>query len=188
MNFYLIRHGQTDWNVAGRNQGQQDTELNEEGLHQANALGITLRDGDYNIKSIYSSKQKRAYKTAEIVSQYLNVDCRVLEGLEEVNLGAWEGISWREVKEKYPEEFKVWYENRRYTKAPGGESYDDMLMRALKAITFLAKEVKEDVAIVTHSAVIMVLQCYLNHTPFEEMLKYKTENTSIVQIDSSKFI
>jgi probable phosphoglycerate mutase len=58
-----------------------------------------------------------------------------------------------------------------------------MLQRVLAAIHKIVTTNTDNVAIVTHSAVIMCLQCYLTNTPFEEMMKFKTENTSITEID-----
>jgi probable phosphoglycerate mutase len=101
-----------------------------------------------------------------------------------MNLGVWEGLSWAEVKEKYPAEYEEWYINRRYTKAPKGESYEDMLKRVFAAIKNIIKRNREDVVIVTHSAVIVSIQCFLTNTPFDEMTKFKTENTSITEVDS----
>lgn len=97
----------------------------------------------------------------------------------------WEGMSWDEVKVKYPAEYDEWYINRRYTKPPKGESYQDMLERALEAIHKIIDENQDDVAIVTHSAIIMCLQCYITDTPFSKMGKFKTDNTNIMDIDST---
>lgn len=111
-----------------------------------------------------------------------------IEGLEEINLGQWERLSWAEVKEKFPSEYEEWYSNRRYTRSPKGESYQDMLERVLAVIHKIAKENDNNVAIITHSAVIMCIQCYLTNTPFEEMMKFKTDNTAIIELDSELFL
>lgn len=59
-----------------------------------------------------------------------------------------------------------------------------MLQRVLTAIHKIINENCDDVVIVTHSAVIMCIQCYITNTPFDEMMKFKTDNTSITEIDS----
>ncbi|WP_238917871.1 alpha-ribazole phosphatase [Clostridium sp. YIM B02555] len=184
MKLLLIRHGETEWNIKGKIQGSCDIELNATGIRQAEELSSKMLENKYNFSKIYSSKQKRASKTAEILSKATNVEYAVIEGLEEMNLGVWEGLSWAEVKEKYPTEYEEWYINRRYTKTPKGESYEDMLKRVFAAIKNIIKENCEDVVIVTHSAVIMSIQCFLTNTPFDEMTKFKTENTSITEVDS----
>jgi probable phosphoglycerate mutase len=188
MKLFLIRHGQTDWNTRGKIQGSCDIELNDTGIKQAEELSSKVLEGSYKFSKIYSSPQKRAVKTAEILSRAVEMDYIPIEGLEEISLGEWEGLSWAEVKEKYPAEYEEWYINRRYTKPPKGESYQDMLERVLTAIHNIISENYDDVVIVTHSAVIMCLQCYITNTPFDEMTIFKTDNTSITEIDSEFFM
>lgn len=184
MKLFLIRHGQTDWNIKGKIQGSHDIELNLTGIKQAEELSNKILEDKYKFSKIYSSPQKRAIKTAEILDKVTNVEYIPIEGLQEINLGEWEGLSWAEVKEKYPIEYDEWYINRRYTKPPKGESYQDMLQRVLTSIYKIINGNCDDVVIVTHSAVIMCIQCYLTNTPFNEMTKFKTDNTSITEIDS----
>ncbi|BBF42449.1 phosphoglycerate mutase family [Lachnospiraceae bacterium KM106-2] len=185
MKLYFVRHGETDWNVQLRIQGSTDTCLNENGIRQANELGQKLKDENLKVSKIYSSKQKRAFVTAETVGSYLDLPVEPLEGLEEMNLGLWEGISWVEVEKNYPKEFKLFYENRRYTKTPKGESYQDVLERlfvALKAII----EQGEDAIVVTHSALLYALFSYIHNTPFEEMRDhYHFANAQIYPVDAS---
>ena len=186
MKLYFIRHGQTDWNNEGKIQGSHDTELNDIGINQAIELSKKVLESNIEFSRIYSSKQKRALKTAEILSSYTNVGCFPLEGLEEINLGDWEGLSWKEARDKYPKEYDEWYDNRRYSKSNNGESYHDMLERVLEALNRIVAINNEDVVIVTHSAVIMCLQCYITDTPFDKMRIFKTDNVSITGIDSSE--
>lgn len=187
MKLFLIRHGQTDWNVKGKIQGSYDSELNGTGILQAQELSKRVLEYNYKFSKIYTSQQKRAIKTAQILSEATNVDYIQIKGLEEINLGAWEGLSWPEVKAKYPTEYGEWYRNRRYAKSPKGESYQDMLERVLAAIRDIINENCHDVAIITHNGVIMCLKCYITNTPFDEMMKFKTDNTTIVEIDSELF-
>lgn len=185
MILYFIRHGQTDWNVNGKIQGSYESELNHTGIFQAEELSKKVLGSNMKFSKIYSSKQKRAMKTAEILSKATNVEYIPVEGLEEINFGDWEGLSWKEIREQFPTEYEEWYHNRRYTKPPKGESYQDMLDRVMDAIHKIISVNSEDVAIVTHSAVIMCLQCYITDTPFHEMAKFKSDNTNITEIDSS---
>lgn len=187
MKLIFVRHGQTDWNVQGKIQGSYDSELNSTGINQAMKLSEKLLSLNYKFSKIYSSPQKRALKTAKILSKSSNVDYVLMKDLQEMNMGKWEGLSWKEVEEKYPTEYKKWYLNRRYTKTPDGESYENMLERVLKSIDKIINENTHDVVIVSHSAVIMCLQCYVTNTPFNEMLKFKTKNANITEIDSSLF-
>lgn len=188
MKLFFIRHGQTDWNIQGKIQGSYDSELNDIGIRQAKELSEKVIEDNYKFSKIYTSQQKRAIKTAQILSEVINIDCTPIEGLEEMNLGQWEGLSWAEVKEKFPNEYGEWYVNRRYTKSPKGESYQDVIERVLPVIHKIIEKNDNNVAIVTHSAVIMCIQCYLTDTPFEEMMKFKTDNTAIIELDSESFL
>ncbi|MEG0308496.1 MAG: histidine phosphatase family protein [Clostridium sp.] len=188
MRLFLIRHGQTDWNLKGKIQGSYDIELNDTGIKQAKELGNKIIGENYKFSKIYSSSQIRAVRTSEILSEITNIEYITIKGLEEINLGEWKGLSWIEVQNKYPVEYEAWYINRRYTKPPKGEAYEEMLERVLTSIYKIINENSNDVAIVTHSAVIMCLQCYITNTSFDKMTNFKTDNTAIVEIDSELLI
>lgn len=187
MKFYLTRHGETDWNLQNRIQGQTDTLLNERGREQARELARHLKAG-YEIKTIYTSRQRRARETAEVIGETIHVTPIVREGLEEISLGRWEGYTWKQVREQFQAEYQAWYTNRRYQVPPGGESYQQLLDRLLPALAEIFDAHSENVLMVTHSAVIMTLLTYLYDTPFEDMAKnYKTGNTGIVELDQKLF-
>jgi muramoyltetrapeptide carboxypeptidase LdcA involved in peptidoglycan recycling len=92
MKLFLIRHGQTDWNIKGKIQGSCDIKLNVTGIKQAEELSNKILENKYKFSKIYSSPQRRAVKTAEILSKAANVEYISIEGLEEINLGEWEGL------------------------------------------------------------------------------------------------
>lgn len=127
---------------------------------------------------IYSSYQKRALTTAEIVGARYHVPVKVMEGLEEMNLGLFEGHTWDEVDTLFSEEFKAWESDKRYNRAPGGESYQDLLKRAAKALEQIMEESKEelelnkDILILTHGAVIMSLLTVKMGLDFKTSYRY----------------
>lgn len=185
MKFYIVRHGETDWNLENKIQGQTDTDLNDNGRKQAEELADRVARELSGIKKIYSSRQKRALETAQIIGRRLSVSPIVYQGLEEINLGKWEGYTWRQVREEFKEEYQVWHQNRRYQVPPDGESYQQLLDRLLPALDDIVRKEGQDVLIVTHSAVIMTLMSYVYDTPFEDMARlYKTGNASIVELDT----
>lgn len=206
MKILLVRHGETDWNVAQRIQGSTDTPLNETGIMQARKLAEELAKRETPIIGVYTSKLERAAKTAECVAEKIGKECIVLPGLEEINFGLWEGITWEQVEEQFPEEFQTWRQNRRYEHPPKGESYQELVERVVAALQKLIKELKSgksadgesaeirtlendfaegDIVVVTHSADIMSLMSFIHDTPFHEMVKrYKTKNTAVVEIEA----
>ena len=99
MKFYIIRHGQTNWNKEGRIQGKTDIELNEEGIKQAEEAKRILKD--YPIDMIVSSTLKRARKTAEIINEAKNVPIMFDKALEERGFGDFEGKYEKKSMMKY---------------------------------------------------------------------------------------
>lgn len=183
MKLILARHGETDWNVAKKIQGVTDTDLNENGLRQARELAAAVLAGDLGITAIYSSHLKRAAQTAAYVAEALNLPYHTMEALQELNFGKWEGNSWPEVKERYPEEYGVWYTNRRYTPAPEGESYQQMLERVIPALQEIVRREKGNALVVIHSAEIVALQATLHNTSFQTMAKdYPIGNAQMVEL------
>lgn len=183
MKLYLTRHGETDWNLASRIQGKTDTPLNETGKQQAAELSLSLKEKDIRFDRIYTSRLLRARETARIVAESLHLPLTELDGIEEMDLGKWEGYTWKQVKESFPQEYSIWHDNRRYTRTPGGESYEELLQRILPALQKAAGKEGGNALLVTHSAVIMTLLSYLYEKPFEDMAKnFKTKNAELVEL------
>lgn len=188
MKLYLVRHGETDWNIESKIQGQTDIALNEKGRQQAKELAEKLKGERYQIKKIYTSGKQRAKETAGIIGEALETEPVVQAGLEEICLGKWEGYTWKQVKELFPLDYQVWHGNRRYQIPPEGESYQQLLDRLLPAVNSILQKEEEDTLLVTHSAVIMTLMSYLYDTPFEDMARnYKIGNAEIIELDLNLF-
>ena len=135
---------------------------------------------------IYTSSLKRAEDTAKIISHCNQIPFYSYDGLAEMNLGKWEGLTWSQVRNIYSTDYNIWHKERRYTIPPEGESYQQLLERFLNTINLLELYHK-NILIVTHSAVIMTLLSYLNNTPFEEMHEnYKTKNTELIKLTSEQ--
>ena len=113
MNFYFIRHGETDWNVKKKIQGKTDVPLNENGLNQAKALAKELVRLQPDVMRVYTSPQKRASETARIAAEALGIRCMILDGLKEMDLGEWEGSNWDIIEETYGETYYYWNSHRR---------------------------------------------------------------------------
>lgn len=189
MRIFLIRHGETDWNVLKKIQGSTDRALNQQGVLQAKTLARRLVSQKYQVDKIYTSRLKRAKATAEIVSDELQVPCEVKSGLEEMNLGNWEGKTWKEVITYNQEDYKIWRNNVRYSKPPMGESYQEVLDRFIPALQEIASSHDGDVLVVTHSANIMTLLSYMNQTKFEDMNRnFPIRNAETVEIEGDQIL
>lgn len=189
MRLLLVRHGETDWNVEKRIQGTTDVPLNEHGLRQAKQLAEKLVRDKVTAARVYSSPQKRAFVTAQLAAAAIGVDCVLLDDLREMDLGEWEGLKWKDIEQRYGDIYEQWNRHRRYEKTPGGESYNEVLGRVLHALGHILDRETEDVLVVTHSAVIMALRCYLAGREFKEdvMIRcFKSRNTEIVCLDAAE--
>lgn len=133
----LVRHGETDWNLEGRYQGQADVPLNERGREQAKLLAERLR-GE-RIEAIYASDLSRAYETAKIIAGAIGQEVKTLESLREVDTGVWTGLTFQEVESGYPEHLKEWRADPLGVKRLEGESYLALFERTRAAI----KEITE---------------------------------------------
>ncbi len=105
----IVRHGQSSYNADKRIQGRcNESEINEKGLKQAEILAQTL--SKVSINGFYSSPLQRAYKTAEIIGQYLENAPKLtpLEKLLEIDLPLWEKLKKEDVKQQYPQEYHAW--------------------------------------------------------------------------------
>ena len=189
MRVYFARHGETDWNARRWVQGCTDTELNAAGIAQAERLGSTLKEKGIGITCVYTSELKRAHTTGSIVARRLGVPCEARPGLQEINLGDWEGHTWRQIEREWPELHRDWETRKRITRPPNGENYVELLERFVAAVLKIVREAKGDVMIVSHSACLLAFQAELNRTPLERMLRdYAAPNAGIIEIDARRIL
>jgi len=128
----LVRHGETDWNLEGRYQGQADLPLNERGREQAKLLAERLRSE--RIEAIYASDLSRAYETAKIIAKALGQEVKALESLREVDTGVWTGLTFQKVEIRYQKHLREWRADPLRVKRLEGESYLELFERTKAAI------------------------------------------------------
>ncbi len=182
MRLLLVRHGETDWNAAGRIQGSTDTALNARGRAQAAELAERLRAAG-PAEALYTSPMLRARETAEIIGAALGLVPQPMEELRELSFGAWEGCSWEEIQRRWPGDF-AWCETDRFNRAPpGGESYAQLARRVLPAVEDIRRRPGGTAIAVCHSAVIRTVLCALNGlTIGEGYAQLKIKNGSITEL------
>ena len=153
----VARHGETDWNVANRWQGQSDIPLNDRGRAQARALANRL--AGHMVRGIVSSDLSRARETADILARTLGVSAVDEDvDLRERSFGCFEGLTRDECEALHPEEWRAWIVDH---KMPlGGESADALLARASAAFERAARHLATgDVPalVVTHGGVMRAI-------------------------------
>lgn len=156
---FLARHGATLHNLAVpiRLQGNAiDGPLADVGVNQARALAEVL--AQLPVAAIYSSQMLRARQTAEIVATRHGLTPVALDGLHEIAVGQWEGMSWAEIQQRDPEHFQAFFENPVEVPYLGGESYRDVLARTRPVFdALIQKHPGQSIVIVTHNVVNRVL-------------------------------
>lgn len=143
---YLIRHGKTAWNLEGRYQGRSDVPLCEAGK---SALG----PADFSPERVYISPMKRAEETAALLfpsAQRISVP-----GLEEMDFGAFEGKSFRELEDNPA--YRAWVEGNCTTLCPGGEGREGFSQRVCAAFERLMEREREQLVLVAHGGTQMAI-------------------------------
>lgn len=154
---YLIRHGETDWNLTGRWQGHADVPLNELGLRQARILGRRLAREGPRFDAVYSSDLARAFQTAWELGAAVKVPVQLLPPLREIDLGAWSGLTHDEIKERFPTEVELLRRGQDIPRG-GGESMYALQKRVVEAVDAIANHHRgQTLALVTHGGCVRAL-------------------------------
>ena len=153
---YLVRHGATQLTAEDRFSGSVGVDLSEEGRWQAARLGERLHSE--GASAIYCSPLSRTIETARIIAGRCGLEPVPVDALREIAHGRWEGLTRREVEERYCDEYAAWEEDP-FTFAPeGGESGVAVLARALPAIRAIVTRHREQrVVVVSHKATIRLI-------------------------------
>jgi broad specificity phosphatase PhoE len=161
---YFIRHGETDWNVERRFQGQLDVPINANGQTQAARNGRMLREliGDGAGFDFVASPQLRTRQTMEIVRTEMGLDpaaYRTDARLMEIHKGDWQGALWTETCERYPDQIAA-YERDRWNVVPpgeGAESFADLHARVCAWLVGVAG----DTVVVSHGGPMRCIRRHL---------------------------
>lgn len=157
---YLVRHGQTAWNVGEIFRGRADIPLDETGRREAELAGEALRGK--TMDAVYSSPLSRSLETAHQIAKLHNVTVQPLEPIIDISYGEWEGLSNDQVREKYPDLHRLWREHPHEVRFPGGESLDEVRVRTMTAVErFLIKHQDQTIVLVAHRVPNKVICCAL---------------------------
>lgn len=184
LQIYIVRHGQTEFNIGEpRFRGQHDILLSKIGIQQAEAIALALKS--IPLDSIYYSRLQRAKTTAEIIRQF-HPNTQFIEEphLITLNFGDWQGKFHKDVF-KTVEERKRWYTNPNTFSIPNGETFYDVLSRIHRLLIHFRNqtETEKHIALITHRIVIIHILLYLFKLDPSHFWEFHVDTGSITQIE-----
>ncbi|MEG4285221.1 histidine phosphatase family protein [Microcoleus sp. A006_D1] len=178
----LVRHGETDWNRAGKFQGQIDVPLNDNGREQARQAAEFLKD--VKLDFAISSSMLRPKETAEIILKYHgDLQLELRDELREISHGLWEGKFESEIEASYPGLLEEWKISPEKVQMPEGENLEQVWTRAIAAWREIVQSVTGTGIVVAHDAVNKALLCHLFNLEPEHFWKFKQGNGAVSVID-----
>ncbi len=181
----LIRHGETDWNLEGRYQGQSDVPLNERGVQQAEQVAKRLQGQP--LEAIYSSDLSRARQTAEALARMTGAPLHLDPRLREIDQGRWEGMLFEDIRQRFAEAFERRKRDPLQVAPPGGETVGQLQQRVLQAVReVLQSHPSGRVAIVSHGLALAVVKVQLQGLPIEAVWDHIPPNAEpeIIEVQS----
>ena len=170
---YIVRHGQTDYNLEGRYAGRIDVELNEKGIEQANIIKEELKNIHFDI--VFSSPLKRALTTASIITDNeIIVDNRIIERSN----GKLEGKLKTEINDD------IDFNDPNLTKY-NIENINDFRNRIYNFFDEITKYKDKNILVVTHAGVGIYARCYFEGEPDNnDYSKYKIKNCEVIKYNN----
>ena len=176
----LVRHGETDFNLTHRFQGRIDIPLNEEGKSQAQALALALKDEP--LTAIYSSPLLRAMETARsIMSFHPSTPFFEEEGLIEMDLGELDGKQAGNWISQHQEFYKTWRTTPSHLKMPGGESLEEVQIRAMDTLERITKPYLpgSTLLLCSHNFVNRTIICHALSLPLDRFRDFQQDAAAL---------
>ena len=173
----VVRHGETEWNLVGRQQGHLDSPLTSLGRRQAAAIASRLAGEQFD--ALYSSDLGRAMHTAEYITQTTGLSLMPEPGLRERNLGVMQGLTYAEVEQQYPEVFGLFRSGDPDYVLPGGESSRQRYERHVRTVSgIVTRHIGGRVLLVAHGGVLASLFRHALHIDLGQPRRFKLYNAS----------
>jgi ribonuclease H / adenosylcobalamin/alpha-ribazole phosphatase len=177
----LLRHGQTPMSVQKRYAGRTDAPLTEMGVQQAAAAAKRLASAGLGV--IVTSPLLRTVQTAQAVAAVTGAAVVTDDGFRETDFGAWEGLTFAEVRERWPAEITAWLADPDVA-PPGGESFTDVSARVTAALDrVLAARAGQTVLIVSHVTPIKMLVTAALLAPPAALYRMHLDVAALSEID-----
>ncbi len=170
---YLIRHGHVPGAKPRRFLGRTDLGLSEQGKNQALDLGRMLKPRDF--RHIFSSPLLRARQTVELATGLPASDIQLIDQFKEIDLGAWEGLTVAEVRQRFPGQYEARGEDFAAFRPKRGESFQDLQRRVLWAFEAILAKYPGNILIAAHAGVNRVILSHLQKIPLQDLLTIPQE-------------
>ncbi|GAE31116.1 histidine phosphatase family protein [Halalkalibacter hemicellulosilyticus] len=181
MKLYLIRHGESEGNSLGRIQGQEEYHLTDNGRKQAELVGRYIKEK--HITHLYSSDLIRAWDTASIISNHIDVKPVKAQDVREIHLGPLQNLTRTEIYEKYPDVIET---SIILSGIEGTESAESITNRCSHFLSeMLQKHMNEHVAVVSHGGFLSIFLMYIivgEQWPRHKR-PFQLSNTSVTSIE-----
>ncbi|MFW5771077.1 MAG: histidine phosphatase family protein [Spirochaetota bacterium] len=184
--FTVIRHGETEWNLIGRQQGHLDSSLTLRGEEQAEMAALALKDHHYDV--FYSSDTGRAMQTAWIISSISGISPIIPEpGLREQHMGILQGLTLKQFRKTYPDEYTRFMNNDPEYNYEIGESRRERYDRNIHTLNKIATEYNDsNVLIVGHGGLLDSIIRYIFEMPLNEKRTFSLYNGGIHRFECNK--
>lgn len=178
--YFLLRHGETNWNKNGKLMGRVEVPLNRVGIVQAKRIATVI--SRLQIDVIYSSPLKRALQTARIVARGAKAPLKIDPLLTEVNFGRWEGYGYEQLVRD--NSYHRFLKSPANTKIPKGETLRDVQKRGIKMLKRAAEERPGGrLLFVTHADIIRALLCHHLRLSLGEFHRLRIDNGSLTGLE-----
>ena len=186
MKFFVVRHGETDWNKLGRFQGHTDISLNDRGLSQARETAVASEDWGYT--AIYSSPLVRTVQVAEEIAKVTPMLVSQEPGLKELSLGDLEGVTGEEMRNDWPALFAAWRTEPEKMSMPNGESLGELRDRTWQVILDIEQKHSSDdsIVVISHNFAIRSIVNELLGMPLAYFHRMSLNLASVCTFDSDE--
>jgi len=181
MTLLLVRHGETDWNKAGRYQGHSDIPLNDFGQNQASQLAERLASEKLHV--ILSSDLSRAIQTAEAIASHHKLSIGAEPRLREANFGIFEGLRYKDVIDQHPKMAEGWFSDPECP-PQDGEKLSEVAGRVRALLDeILASYPRKRLLLVGHDGALRLLLCHLLDLPYTEYWRFNMDTASLSRVN-----
>jgi len=178
----LVRHALTVDNQKSRLSGQIDSSISEEGREQIDKITNYLKD--FDIDKIYTTTSSRTKDTVKKLSELKSIEIIEKESLKEISFGDFEGLTFDEIKDKYPKEFQDMIEKGYEYKYPNGESLIDSYNRVcIELDNIISNNDNRTILICSHGGTIRNIITYLISNSYKYHWNFKIDNGSVTILE-----